>query len=151
MKKLILFFTASLLIFASCKEDLWERPYVDRAPDTFSFSQNEMEVEIDETTTSFFITATKEDTYRRVEVGVDYAKSSALINKHYKMPKMEYEGYGFLFPAEQKNASFEVEVVPENIKEPVVIVFCNKFSYVNSNPEKFFDTLRVKLIPVANL
>lgn len=150
--RLFLIVIVSLLTLASCKKDLWERPYSDYVPDTFSFTEREMEVEVHPTTTSFFITAIKDDMTRRVQVGADYSKSSALINKHYKMPKMEYNGYGFLFPVEQKSASFEVTVVPENITESVVIVFCNNsmFPNGNSNPEKFIDTLRVKLVPVIH-
>lgn len=150
MKNVILILTVSLLTLSSCEKEKWN-PYYEPLLDSFSFTEKEMEVEVDGTTTSFFIYATKEDLLKTTDVGVDYTKSSAEINKHYKIPQKEFQGYGFSFPADQKKATFEVTVVPENITTPVVITFChqNLFPNGNANPEKYIDTLRVKLIPVV--
>lgn len=147
MKKQILIISMSFLSLISCKKETYT--YYEHTPDTFSFTEKEMAVEVTDKTTSFSFHVKKDDITNRFNVTVDYTKSSAIINKHYIIPKTDYGDYGFVFKPEKKNETFEVKVIPENIKEIVTITLCNTsmFPGANANPEKYFDTLRVKLIP----
>lgn len=145
LKLIMIFFAFTAMI--SCKKETYTD--YEYTPDTFSFTAKEMDVDVTDKTTSFSFHVKKDDAIKRFNVSVDYAKSSAIINKHYRIPKTDYNDYGFVFQPEKKNDTFEVKVLPENIKESVTITFCNAsmFPGANANPEKYFDTLRVKLIP----
>lgn len=149
MKKQILILTVSLLTLLSCKEDLWKGDYYEVVPDTFSFKDREMEIQVMENTTSFFISATKEDVVKEAYVTVDHEKSTAKHNFHYSLPECMYVKYGFAFPADKKETTFEVKIIPKNITEPITITFYDlNYLNINSNPEKYIDTLKVKLIPM---
>lgn len=148
MEKQFLFLVVlSFFMFTSCKDE--EEIWFEYTPDTFSFKEKEIEVEVSDETKSFKIFVNKDDMTKRVNIAVDYSTSSAVINEHYILPKTDYNEYGFVFQPEKKSDTFEVTLRPENIKDVVTIKFFNYSGFGNANPEKYYDTLRVKLIPIV--
>lgn len=154
MKKLIFILTLSLLTLVSCKKDehsYSSENYVSH-PNTFSFDEEEVKIQITEEMTSFFINGTRRETvydYSFITVDHHY-ESTAKHRKHYLIPRNERQHtYGYVFPADELTTKFEVEVYPSEIKEPLIITFYNRSNYYKEENSKDIDRIRVILIPQA--
>ena len=153
MKKLIFILTLSLLTLVSCDKN--KHSYYDvnniSHVNTFSFEEEEIEIQITDEMTSFFINGSRRETENDNSfITVEHSESTAKHRKHYLIPRNEYYyTYGYEFPAGELTTKFEVEVYPNEIKEPLVITFYNRSSYYKEENTKDIDRITVTLIPKA--
>lgn len=110
--------------------------------DTTTFTTNEMTVNVTPTTTSFSLVVKQKWGISHKNILFAPEKSTAIVNKHCYLPKELV----VLFPNKAKEATYNVEIYPKEIKEPLTMSFYLQGSGGRIASE-FIDTITVKLIP----